>query len=68
VKKDIVFDSDIGDIITKGNKDYIIINVDFDFGGNVKIIHVVRLYKNWHPMFRFVKEIWDCDLKNYKFK
>lgn len=52
-----------GDLVIYKKKKYVVIDVDFDFGGHFMIVQLIHLYNNWSPLMRFVKELWDDEIE-----
>jgi len=63
--KNILYDSKVGDVVInkKNKKKYIIIGIESDCSAMTMIFYLVRLYNNWCPLIRLVKEVWGNKLK-----
>jgi hypothetical protein len=56
---------EVGDKVWYKNKSYIVINEDFDCGGNLHVLGLVRLYTN-HPTLLRVRYADDREVEDYE--
>ena len=56
---------EIGTVLEKEGKKFLLIGWDVIEAGHVKEYRLIRVHKNWKPIFQFVKDVYDKEINEY---
>ena len=56
----------IGDVVTYESKKYMVLYYAGDISLCCMVAGIIRLYDNWHPLIRKVKEVYDSDIEKFE--